>query len=92
VWRKVRDWAKVDFPIPNSNFSSTEEWWLRARKKAPKDLRRDFDTVAILVHWSLWKERNGRIFQQVLSTISRVFELITEEIRAWRAAGCIVAI
>jgi hypothetical protein len=92
VWRKVRDWAKVDFPIPNSNFSSTEEWWLRARKKAPKDLRRDFDTVAILVHWSLWKERNGRIFQQVLSTTSRVFELITEEIRAWRAAGCIVAI
>jgi hypothetical protein len=63
-----------------SNFSSTEEWWLRARKKAPKDLRRDFDTVVILVHWSLWKEHNDRIFQQVFSTASKVFELITEDI------------
>jgi hypothetical protein len=26
VWRKVRDWTKADFPIPNNNFPSTEEW------------------------------------------------------------------
>jgi hypothetical protein len=47
--------------------------------------------VVILVHWSLWKERNGRIFQQVFSTASKIFELITEDIRAWRVAGYIVA-
>jgi hypothetical protein len=56
---------------------------------APKNLRRDFDTVAILVHWRLWKERNARIFQQKICTTGRVFELIVEDIRAWRAAGCI---
>jgi hypothetical protein len=90
VWRKFRDWTKADFP-PSSNFTNTKEWWQRARKKAPKDLRRDFDMVVILVHWSLWKERNGRIFQQVFSTASKIFELITEDIRAWRVAGYIVA-
>jgi hypothetical protein len=56
---------------------------------APKPLRRDFDTVAILVHWRLWKERNAHIFQQNFYSIQRVFELIIEDIHAWRAAGCI---
>jgi hypothetical protein len=91
VWSKVRDWAKADFPIPNDDFLSTEDWWLQARKKAPKVLRRDFDTVAILVHWRIWKERNARVFQQNFCTIGRVVGLIIEDIRAWRAAGCIEA-
>jgi hypothetical protein len=92
VWGRFRTWTKANFPIPSDNFRSTEEWWLEARKGAPKNLRRDFDTVTILVHWGLWKERNARIFQQILSGPDRVFELIVEDLRAWRAAGCIVNI
>jgi hypothetical protein len=63
---------------------------LAARQKAPKNLRSDFDTVAILAHWRLWKERNARIFQQEENSVDRVFELIIEDIHVWRAAGCIV--
>jgi hypothetical protein len=63
-----------------------------ARKRAPKNLRRDFDTVAILVHWRIWKERNARIFQQESNAVDRLFELIMEDIRSWRAAGCITDI
>jgi hypothetical protein len=78
VWLRLRDWAGAEFPIPSDIFQSTEDWWLEARKRVPKELRRDFDTFCILVHWRLWKERNARIFQQENSPVSRVFELIIE--------------
>jgi hypothetical protein len=89
VWERVRTWSRANFPIPDDTFGSTEEWWLMARKRAPKNIRRDFDTVAILVHWRIWKERNSRIFQQECSTADRVFELIIEDIHSWKAAGYI---
>jgi hypothetical protein len=92
VWYQVRLWSNANFPIPDDAYQSTEEWWIKARKVAPKNLRRDFDTAVILVHWRIWKERNGRIFRQEINTADRVFELIVEDLRAWRAAGCINAL
>jgi hypothetical protein len=91
VWHRFRSWTKEDFPTPSNIFRGTEDWWLTARKRAPKTLRRDFDTVTILVHWRIWKERNARIFHQECNTVERVFELIVEELHAWRAAGCIIS-
>jgi hypothetical protein len=49
LWQVVKDWARADFPSPDAS-SSTEEWWLLVRKRAPKSVRRDFDAVVILVH------------------------------------------
>jgi hypothetical protein len=57
------------------------------RKWAPKTLRRDFDAVVILVHWRIWKEHNSRVFDKVQHSPVDVFEMIMEEIRAWRVAG-----
>uniref|UniRef100_A0ACD5TYV8 Uncharacterized protein n=1 Tax=Avena sativa TaxID=4498 RepID=A0ACD5TYV8_AVESA len=90
VWERVRTWSRANFPIPDDTFGSTNKWWLMARKRAPKSMRRDFDTVVILVHWTIWKERNSRIFQQECSKADRVFELIIEDIHSWKAAGCII--
>jgi hypothetical protein len=57
------------------------------RKHAPKNLHKDFDAVVILVHWRIWKERNSRVFDSVHHSAEDVFEMIGEEIRAWRAVG-----
>jgi hypothetical protein len=89
VWHNFRVWTKASFPIPGDDFHSTEEWWIAARKVVPKVIRRDFDTISILLHWQVWKERNARIFQNEFSTVERVLELIIEEIRVWCAAGCV---
>jgi hypothetical protein len=91
VWQRFRTWTKASFPIPGNDFRSTEEWWIAARKVAPKTIRRDFDTISILLHWQIWKERNARIFQNEFCTVDRVLELIIEEIRTWRAAGCVAS-
>jgi hypothetical protein len=82
----------ADFPVPGPNFTSTEDWWLQVRKQVPKIYRRDFDTVTILVHWKIWKERNVRIFENIHHTVEEVFQGIREEIAIWRSAGRVVAI
>jgi hypothetical protein len=35
----------------------------------------------------IWKERNSRVFDSVPHSADDVFEMIREDIRAWRAAG-----
>lgn len=52
-------------------------------------MRRNFDTIAILLHWRVWKERNVRIFDNVASSADRLLDLTKEDIGMWRAAGCI---
>jgi hypothetical protein len=89
VWLRFREWTKEDFLIPSDDFHTMEEWWLQERGADPKVVRRDFDTITILVHWRIWKERNRRIFRQEFSSPKRVFELILEDVRAWKATGCV---
>jgi hypothetical protein len=57
----------------------------------PKPIRRDFDTVVILTHWRIWKERNSRVFESKQHTAAHVFDNIREEITLWRVAGLVVA-
>ena len=89
LWRSFRTWTGADFQVPGEHFSTTEDRWLKARVAIPKPLWRNFDTIAILIHWRIWKERNACILDNVASTVDRVLELIKEDIRMWRAAGCI---
>jgi hypothetical protein len=91
VWRKLRTWSAATFRAPGPSFHTTEDWWLKARKQVPKPLRRDFDTVVILVHWKIWKERNARIFEGAQHSAEEVFDGIRDDIAIWRSAGLIVA-
>lgn len=88
VWERFRTWVGAPFPIPGPDDADTATWWLRAREAAPKQLRKDFDAVVILVHWPLWKERNSRIFDGVSMDTAAVLDTIIEELRTWRHAGC----
>ena len=90
VWARFRSWTGADFFIPDNTFASTREWWLQTRAVIPKHIRRNFDTVVILMHWKIWKGRNSRIFDQVAASPSGVLERIVEDVAMWRAAGCIV--
>lgn len=37
-------------------------WWLRARASFRGKDRRGFDSMVIQTAWSLWKQRNARVF------------------------------
>ena len=89
VWARFRTWSGIQFPIPSAAMSSSQDWWLTTRKLISKPLRRDFDTVTILVHWCIWKERNVRIFEGRCRPTTDVLWSIKEEIFSWKAAGCV---
>jgi hypothetical protein len=49
---------------------SVAEWWIQACALLPSDLCKDFDSLILLVSWTMWKERNSKVFgsQTVAST------------------------
>jgi nuclear pore complex protein Nup210 len=65
-----------------------EDWWIRARREVQKSDRRRFDSLVILVAWTLWKQRNARVFGNVrlqLNTV-QIIDSVTEEFRLWEFA------
>jgi hypothetical protein len=75
--------------------STLEDWWRGARGRVHKEDRRKFDTLVILVAWSLWKQWNARVFgnigkqcdaMQLTDRIKAEFEL-WELARAARRRG-----
>lgn len=46
------------------NEASFHLWLCDNRMKVDKAHRRGFDTIAALVAWMIWKERNNRVFNQ----------------------------
>jgi predicted nucleic acid-binding protein len=65
-----------------------ERWWTEARKRLRKEDRRGFDTFVLLIAWTLWKQRNARVFgnlERQLSTV-QIIDMILQEFSLWRAA------
>jgi hypothetical protein len=66
---------------------SVLEWWLMQRKCVPKQLRKGFDSLVFLIGWSLWKERNSRMFDGRTASVQQLQASIRDEALAWCAAG-----
>jgi hypothetical protein len=60
---------------------------LSSREALPQALRRSFDSLVLLVSWSLWKERNRRTFDRKSRSTTELLQAILEEVDAWIAAG-----
>jgi hypothetical protein len=39
-----------------------ERWWTEVRKRVGKLDRKRFDSVVIITSWTLWKQKNARVF------------------------------
>jgi hypothetical protein len=63
------------------------EWWLRQRRRLDRTARSSFDTLILLVAWSLWEERNEHTFQRMSRTHQEIFNSVVAEAEDWVAAG-----
>lgn len=66
---------------PSSTALDFVDWCLLSRKHVRKELRKKaFDSLVALVTWSIWKERNQRIFQKKkLTVVNELIALILDE-------------
>jgi hypothetical protein len=62
VWFKVFRRCGWQQLIP-AHADKLTSWWLRARKAVAKLRRPAFDSIVLLLAWSLWLQRNDRVFR-----------------------------
>lgn len=89
VWFMTFSGSRIDaLLIPEGN-NTLKTWWGATRKHIHKTHRRAFDSLVSLVCWSLWKQRNNRVFRDNSSWMIAT-ELVTkifEELHLWTLAG-----
>ena len=77
VWHLCFTKVGVDAPYPEHNETFTA-WWLRARQTVITKHRRGFDTMVIAIAWSVWKQRNARVFGHLEQ--QRISHLLVDQI------------
>ncbi|GJN32057.1 hypothetical protein PR202_gb20530 [Eleusine coracana subsp. coracana] len=88
VWFKVlrrMGWQQLA-PSPHD---SMVDWWIEARKRVAKACRRAFDSLVVLVVWSLWVERNARVFRQRSKSTTALATHVLDELDWWCRAGSV---
>ncbi|WVZ83296.1 hypothetical protein U9M48_030458 [Paspalum notatum var. saurae] len=71
-------------PDPDSRLNS---WWCRAANALPKEGRKGFNSLVILVYWELWKHRNACMFEKIRPDAQIVFQLVVAKGHLWCLAG-----
>lgn len=64
VWHYCFD--ALQLPIPRPMVGDTfMDWWLRHHNSFRKAEKRGIDSLVVGIAWSLWKQRNARVFNRL---------------------------
>jgi len=87
IWFRVLSWFSWGEVAPDSQAFNLAVWWAAARKRIPRDTRKGFDSIVVLVSWLLWKERNNRTFDRRARTTQEMQVAVIDEAVMWIQAG-----
>jgi hypothetical protein len=59
------------------------DWWTSSRKKIAKGSRGGFNSMVVLVWWTVWRERNNRVFNGAMQQAASLASWIREEASKW---------
>lgn len=62
-------------------------WWLQQRLRLDNDARPAFDSLMLLISWSIWMERNNRTFSRSVAGTQEMFRKVLREAEEWVHAG-----
>jgi hypothetical protein len=62
-------------------------WWIQSTSILPKDINAKFNSLVILITWSVWRERNARVFDRCSKPINILIEQIKAEAKLWSLAS-----
>lgn len=69
------------------------DWWLQARRRKAKSVRKGIDSTVMLVSWRLWKQRNEQVFNNHTPTVPTVVDsLIEDAVRTQAGAAHLAAL
>ena len=88
IWSSLKSWIGLHDLDPTEwhVFGTVEEWWSEAIHKRGGE-RKAVASLAMMVSWEVWTERNARVFRNNSTTAALVFDNIKEEANRWCLAG-----
>jgi hypothetical protein len=85
VWHEIIVWLLLHWSAPSHNTASLLDWWHDARQHGPKPMHKGMASMALLITWMVWKQRND--FDCARPSVCARVVLIKEEARLWSRAG-----
>jgi hypothetical protein len=88
VWSSVKEWLGIHDINPSDWHSSPSLralWADVIHRRIPTG--KAVASLAMLISWEIWKERNARVFRNTFSTLKAVLGKIKVEARLWSLAG-----
>jgi hypothetical protein len=86
VWFRTVSLVGLQRCVPRPDDLDLQEWWCSALSLVPKSDRKGFNSLVMLVSWCLWKHHNACVFERSNPSIAKVFQVIRDEVVAWRLA------
>jgi hypothetical protein len=73
IWSATLNWENMAQLTPSTN-NIFRIWWEQSFCRLQGKERKIFSTIVILTAWTIWQERNGRVFRNELKTKHRIME------------------
>jgi hypothetical protein len=85
-------WYKLLEPLGLSSLMPMDEpdlgqWWISQRGHLDRASRPPFDSLVLLIAWTVWKERNNQVFGWRASSVMQVVRAVVHEGEIWALAG-----
>ncbi|PVH61472.1 hypothetical protein PAHAL_3G041000 [Panicum hallii] len=88
IWSAAATWAGCPSLSPaiwSANFDLQS--WFCHLLKVQQQYRKGVGSLVLLIVWSLWRERNNRIFRKAELSVPRFISFLRDAIRMWIFAG-----
>ena len=88
VWWACTNRLRVALPIPTTE-DVLQNWWINTRQRFRGKQRKVVDSLITLVCWSIWKQRNARVFGNTsrICNEEMLSMRLVEELKLWAMAG-----
>ena len=86
LWSLMLGWARLQDPSLSHDLT-LREWWHKFRTSLPGKKRGRLDSMIILTTWSIWRERNKRIFEKTIKPLNLLIEQLKSEAKLWSVAS-----
>lgn len=87
VWDRVLLLVGLQQCAPEPNDEVFQDWWHNTEFKAPKQPRKGFNFLVILVTWWLWKHCTACVFNRVSPSAQRILQDIKDDAEMWYMDG-----
>jgi hypothetical protein len=87
IWSHMLTWAG----FPQINIVAADQslrcWWTEARRRLQNQRGKNLNSLIMLTLWSIRRERNGRVFDNIYRSLHQIIEQIKADAQQWSKAS-----